>query len=86
MSQQLAAGGRQLGFGHRAHPWLGRRVVDKEHHGRIGVLRAVAPDVDDIRTEPLIPLPGTPPVAWLSPVRGGCEWTTSLSAIEVVAR
>lgn len=86
MSQQWAAGAgvRQLGLGHRAHPWLGRQVVDREHGGRVGVLRAVAPDVDVIRTGPVIQVPRTPPVAWLAPLRGGCEWTTSLDAIEEV--
>lgn len=73
---------RDLGMGHRSHPWLGRRVVDTEHGDRVGVLRAVAPDVDDIRTEPVITVPSTPPVAWLAPEHGGGrEWTTSLTAI-----
>lgn len=77
---------RDMGMGHLTHPWLNRLVVDTEHSGRLGVLRAVAPDVDDIRTEPLIQVPGTPPVAWLAPEHGGREWTTSLAAIEEAAR
>lgn len=78
---------KDLGMGHRSHPWLGHRVIDTEHGDRVGVLRAVAPDVDDIRTEPLLTVPSTPPVAWLAPERGGgCEWTTNLNAIQEAVR
>lgn len=73
---------RNLGMGHQAHPLLGRLVVDTQHDDQVGVLRAVAPDVDDIRLEPLLQPPNTPPVAWLAPRHGGTEWTTSLTAIE----
>lgn len=30
---------RDLGLRHLEHPWLGRRVVDLAHGGRVGVLR-----------------------------------------------
>ncbi|AUH41647.1 hypothetical protein [Streptomyces sp. CMB-StM0423] len=68
-------------MGHQSHPWLGHLVVDAEHGGRVGVLRAVAPDVDDIRLEPIFRVPEAPPVAWLQEERGGKEWTTPLTAI-----
>lgn len=71
-------------MGHQPHPFLDRLVVDTEHDGRVGVLRAVAPDVDDIRLEPILRVPEAPPVAWLVPPAGGREWTTSLTAIEEV--
>lgn len=68
-------------MGHQSHPWLGHLVVDAEHGGRVGVLRAVAPDVDDIRLEPVFRVPAARPVAWLQPEAGGKEWTTPLTAI-----
>lgn len=74
----------QIDMGHQSHPLLGQLVADTEHGGQIGVLRAVAPDVDDIRLEPVFKVPVTPPVAWLRPAAGGTEWTTSLDAIEEV--
>lgn len=38
---------RPLGLGHWTHPLLGRRVVDHAHGGRVGVLRALAPEADE---------------------------------------
>ncbi|WP_258563042.1 hypothetical protein [Streptomyces phytophilus] len=81
----MTAATKNLGMGHQAHPWLGRLVIDTEHDGQVGVLRAVAPDVDDIRLEVITP-PHTPPVAWLAPQGGGVEWTTSLTAIEAATQ
>ncbi len=78
----MAAPAKHFGFGHEDHPLLGHRVVDAEHGRQVGVLRAVAPDVTDIRLEPVPVVPDGPPVAWLAPERGGVEWTTSLDAIE----
>ncbi|MYU50619.1 hypothetical protein GTY53_00925, partial [Streptomyces sp. SID7805] len=34
-----------LGLGHWKHPLLGRRVIDHAHDDRIGILRAIAPDM-----------------------------------------
>ncbi|WP_181785475.1 hypothetical protein [Streptomyces phytophilus] len=73
-----------LGMGHQSHPWLGHLVADTAHSGRVGVLQAVAPDVDDIRLEPIFRAPDEPPVAWLRPKDGGMEWTTALVAIQEV--
>lgn len=61
--------GQGLGLMHRSHPWLGREVTDTAT-GRTGVLRAIAPDVDQPRL-----------VAWLAPVGGGKEWTTDPRAL-----
>ncbi|MFF0723763.1 hypothetical protein [Streptomyces sp. NPDC004134] len=72
---------RDLEMGHQPHPLLHCLVIDTEHGGRVGVLRAVAPDVDDIRLEPIFRVPEAPPVAWLQEERGGKEWTTPLTAI-----
>ncbi|WP_406509065.1 hypothetical protein [Streptomyces sp. NBC_00212] len=54
-----------LGLLHESHLWLGQIVTDTatERHGE---LRAIAPDL------------AAQPVAWLRPVGGGREWTTSL--------
>ncbi|MER6332625.1 hypothetical protein ABT298_25515 [Streptomyces sp. NPDC001034] len=54
---------------HRAHPWIGRTVEDTATGCR-GILWALAPDGDDPR-----------PVAWLSPLGGGREWTTEPDAL-----
>lgn len=73
------------GLGHYEHPWLGREVVDTAT-GRRGILRAVAPEADEVRLEPgvaLARLKGKP-VAWLQPVGGGVEWTTARTALQVV--
>ncbi|GAA2667645.1 hypothetical protein GCM10010400_30500 [Streptomyces aculeolatus] len=72
---------RDLEMGHQPHPLLHHLVVDTEHDGRVGVLRAVAPDVDDIRLESIFRVPVAPPVAWLRAEAGGTEWTTPLAAI-----
>ncbi|MFE0377767.1 hypothetical protein ACFW1M_19750 [Streptomyces inhibens] len=71
-----------LGLGHWDHPLLGRRVIDRAHGGRSGVLRAIAPDVQDNNPGLMLQVPRTPPVAWLSPEGGGVEWTTAPDAIE----
>ncbi|MFD3420220.1 hypothetical protein [Streptomyces decoyicus] len=75
---------RALGLGHPSHPLLGRRVIDHAHDGRIGVFRAFAPDVNAPRLGPVLRVPDTPPVAWLSPEGGGVEWTTVPDAIEAL--
>jgi hypothetical protein len=77
---------RALGLGHWSHPLLGRRVVDHAHGDRVGVIRAFASDVNghNLSLGPVISVPDTPPVVWLSPEGGGVEWTTDPDAIEVV--
>ncbi|MCF3178198.1 hypothetical protein IPZ61_33460 [Streptomyces sioyaensis] len=75
---------RALGLGHLSHPLLGRRVIDHAHGDRVGVFRALAPDVKGPRSEPVLRVPDTPPVAWLAPEGGGVEWTTAPDAIEAV--
>lgn len=57
------------GLLHQHHRLLGRLVRDTVHD-RIGVLQAIAPDVDT-----------TTPLAWLRPSGGGTEWTTPPQAI-----
>ncbi|REK91109.1 hypothetical protein DY245_06585 [Streptomyces inhibens] len=71
-----------LGLGHYEHPLLGRLVVDHAHDDRIGVLRAIAPDVGGPNVKPMLRIPDTPPVAWLVPEGGGVEWSTNPDAIE----
>lgn len=71
-----------LGLGHRSHPLLGRRVIDRAHGDRIGILRAIAPETKDDNPGLALRVPATPPVAWLAPEGGGVEWTTALDAIE----
>jgi hypothetical protein len=73
---------RALGLGHWSHPLLGQRVIDHPHGDRVGVLRALAPDVQGGSLDPVLKVPDTPPVAWLSPEGGGVEWTTALDTIE----
>ncbi|MFH8553681.1 hypothetical protein [Streptomyces celluloflavus] len=75
-----------LGLGHWKHPLLGHRVIDHAHNDRIGILRAIAPDVKDNDPDFLIKVPDTAPVAWLAPVAGGVEWTTDPDAIEVAKK
>ncbi|MGW7572613.1 hypothetical protein [Streptomyces sp. NPDC054765] len=75
---------RALGLGHLSHPLLGRRVIDRAHGDRIGVFRALAPDVKAPRVGPALRVPDTPPVAWLAPEGGGVEWTTTPDALEAV--
>ncbi|MFE7780606.1 hypothetical protein [Streptomyces nigrescens] len=77
---------RPLGLGHFEHPLLGRLVVDHASGGRVGVLRAIAPDVDNRDAEPELKVPDTPPVAWLAPEGGGLEWTTDPLQIEAAPR
>ncbi|MEU1266692.1 hypothetical protein ABZ473_32440 [Streptomyces cellulosae] len=57
---------------HKPHRLIGRLVRDTLS-GRIGVLRAIAPDGDT-----------TEPAAWLIPEGGGTEWTTTPRSIEPV--
>ncbi|REK89534.1 hypothetical protein DY245_15170 [Streptomyces inhibens] len=71
-----------LGLGHGDHPLLGRRVVDHAHDDRVGVLRAIAPDVKDNNPGFVLRVPNTPLVAWLALEGGGVEWTTAPDAIE----
>ncbi|MEU9502050.1 hypothetical protein [Streptomyces sp. NPDC048196] len=71
-----------LEFGHLHHPLLGRRVIDHGHDDRVGILRALAPDPKDNNPGLVLWIPDTPPVAWLSPVGGGVEWTTGPDQIE----
>ncbi|QKV91909.1 hypothetical protein HUT19_09260 [Streptomyces sp. NA02950] len=71
-----------LGLCHQSHPLLGHLVVDHAHDGRVGVLRAIAPDLTDNRYRLVVMNPDAPPVAWLAPEGGGLEWTTSPDAIE----
>ncbi|MER5969688.1 hypothetical protein ABT112_08115 [Streptomyces sp. NPDC002055] len=73
-----------LGLGHFEHPLLGRLVVDHAHGDRVGVLRAIAPDVDNRDAEPELKVPDTPPMAWLAPAGGGLEWITDPDEIEAV--
>ncbi|GAB7033335.1 hypothetical protein AB0G35_13745 [Streptomyces sp. NPDC021749] len=73
-----------LGLGHWSHPLLGRRVVDRSHDNRIGILRAIAPDPKESGPGPRLCVPEGPPVAWLVPEGGGLEWTTDPGAIEAV--
>ncbi|MEU8786483.1 hypothetical protein [Streptomyces sp. NPDC048637] len=73
-----------LGLGHWSHPLLGARVVDHAHGDRIGIFRALAPDVEATHRGPVLKVPDTPPVVWLSPEGGGVEWTTGLDTIEAV--
>ncbi|MGW4781464.1 hypothetical protein ACWEPA_33000 [Streptomyces filamentosus] len=58
-------------FLHQKHRWLGREVEDTVT-GRRGILTAVAPDPADPRARPL---------AWLRPLGGGTEWTTTPAAL-----
>ncbi|AWN24815.1 hypothetical protein [Streptomyces sp. NEAU-S7GS2] len=69
-----------LGWRHLDHPLLGRLVVDHAHDDRIGVLRAIASDMDGPNVK--LRIPDTPPVAWLAPKSGGREWNTDPDAIE----
>lgn len=71
-----------LGLGHFDHPLLNRLVIDHAHGDRIGVLRAIAPDVDGPDVGPVLRIPDTAPVAWLAPKGGGREWSTNPDAIE----
>lgn len=71
-----------LALGHFDHPLLGRLVVDHAHDDRIGVLRAIAPEVDSPSLGPVWRIPDTEPVAWLAPKGGGLEWSTDPDAIE----
>ncbi|MCW8383953.1 hypothetical protein [Streptomyces justiciae] len=57
-----------LGLMHRSHQWLGRKVTDTAS-GRVGILRAIAPDESGRMR------------AWLAPVGGGREWTTAPGAL-----
>jgi hypothetical protein len=76
----------ELGLGHVAHPWLGREVLDTAS-GKTGILRAVAPEPNDLARRGYLPVaPEGDPVAWLSPLGGGVEWTTDRKALEVVGR
>ncbi|MFD7101949.1 hypothetical protein [Streptomyces celluloflavus] len=75
-----------LGLGHWKHPLLGHLVVDHAHDDRIGILRAIAPDVKAHTPGLVIEIPDTPPVAWLAPLTGGVEWTTDPEAIEVARK
>jgi len=77
-------------MGHREHPLLNHEVVDTAHGDRIGILRAVAPDVDLKTTPTYTPyadqrskrtIDEEPCVAWLAPVEGGVEWPTDIGAI-----
>ncbi|WEB42930.1 hypothetical protein MOV08_29200 [Streptomyces yunnanensis] len=73
---------RPLGLGHWEHPLLGQRVIDHAHDDRVGVLRALAPDIEQWELGPVTRVPVTAPMAWLAPVSGGAEWTTHPDAIE----
>lgn len=73
-----------LGYGHWTHPLLGQRVVDHAHDGRVGVFRAFAPDAERGPGLAIRVAQDTPLVVWLAPEGGGREWTTPLTAIEVV--
>ncbi|MGG2465696.1 hypothetical protein ACO0M4_39035 [Streptomyces sp. RGM 3693] len=73
---------RPLGLGHWEHPLLGHRVIDHAHDDRVGIFRALAPDVERPELGPVMKVPGTAPMAWLAPVSGGVEWTTHPDAIE----
>ncbi|WP_432141302.1 hypothetical protein [Streptomyces sp. bgisy084] len=73
---------KPLGLGHVDHPLLGHRVVDHAHGDRVGVLRALAPEVKGNNLGPVLSVPDTRPVAWLAPETGGLEWTTDPKAIE----
>lgn len=69
-----------LGYGHLSHPLLGRLVEDTAT-GEIGVLRAVTREKHSapgwVTVEPATVVYR----AWLCPVGGGTEWTTSPDAI-----
>lgn len=84
--------GEGIGLGHRNHPLLGRQVRDTAHEDRVGVLRAVAPNVEPAAKHRVDPRPAVADearsslardevVAWLAPVNGGVEWPTPLDAI-----
>ncbi|MEU9111842.1 hypothetical protein AB0D04_08640 [Streptomyces sp. NPDC048483] len=70
-----------LGLGHCKHPLLGRAVLDTAT-GRVGVLRAIAPEPNGVQFVPSRGLLEAPPVAWLAPEGGGTEWTTDPDEIE----
>lgn len=76
---------RPLGLGHFDHPLLGRLVVDHAHDDRIGILRAIAPDVRRPDMGAVLRIPDTPLVAWLAPKSGGLEWSTDPAAIEAAS-
>ncbi|MFH9229075.1 hypothetical protein ACH4NT_34375 [Streptomyces lydicus] len=80
--QTVRREGKDLGLGHEDHPLLGCEVIDHDHDGIRGVLRAYAPAVDKVTLVPSAP--SGKPVAWLAPVKGGLEWTTDLNSIEPV--
>jgi hypothetical protein len=69
------SGGWDIGFGHEAHPLLGKRVVDTGT-GRIGILRAVA-----LKELTRGGVRVSMRRAWLVPVRGGVEWTVAPEAV-----
>lgn len=82
--------GNQTGLGHREHPWLGQHVTDTAHGNAVGILQAVAPDVDLKRRPQFIPyddkrkrrpIDDERLVAWLRPPGGGVEWNTNLAAL-----
>ena len=79
--------GADLGLGHRAHPLLGRLVVDTAT-GRSGILRAICPEPDTRHAyaDP-VPRPGSgQPVAWIAPLGGGREWTAAPDAVAEAAQ
>ncbi|TDC25407.1 hypothetical protein E1265_07050 [Streptomyces sp. 8K308] len=68
--------GRDIGLGHRDHPLLGHVVLDTETN-RTGILRALCPELPDGGAPDL----REQMMAWLAPLNGGREWTTSPAAI-----
>ncbi|WP_181788956.1 hypothetical protein [Streptomyces phytophilus] len=72
-----------LGLGHERHPLLGKLVLDRTS-GRTGVLRAICPEPETHRvwSTPVLRQVAGPRMAWLVPVGGGVEWTTTPDAIE----
>lgn len=83
--------GNPTSMGHRTHPLLGQEVIDTNHGDRVGILRAVAPDVDTAGKPAFVPyyeqrdrrpIDDEPCFAWLAPPTGGLEWKTDVGAIK----
>ncbi|WP_367137069.1 MULTISPECIES: hypothetical protein [Streptomyces] len=63
---------QDLGLGHQEHPLIGRLVLDSVT-GRMGILRAVAPE-DNGHGQWTVR-------GWLAPPAGGREWTAPVDRI-----
>lgn len=74
---------RSLGLGHQDHPLIAHRVIDSAS-GRTGILRAICPEPDSAMTymNAVAHRGAGRPVAWLAPIGGGREWTTTPDAIQ----